>query len=631
MKKVLFPLIALVLALGLALPMAAPVAASPDTIWMIGSFDGSNTEFYVGSEDETGETAYTIGDPVVDFPRGLKHSSSGRTDCLYPESVTISFDTTVDYVNVNLRYSRMGGEENEVELDGSPLGTCAGPVDPNPATDYNFPVSGILSAGSHTVEITCTDGGNGPPDGAHYIDALELTGDPFVVTKELSASDGYLGDTITVTLDVENPSSDTLTVTDELPNGLKYIPGTFQVDGSPIIPTVADNTVSTTVGTGTHTITFDVQVVEVQCTNTTATNWAYLYYDEEPVAEDSEDITLHLYEGFEKSVEIVYEDGDWAGIVEVGELVTWNMTITVPNNFAWPITGAVLSDNLGGELGLAGDAVDNDRDKPKLDDEGDWGDLAPGYNTIPDGSLTVKTPGKSNKVHFWIKEIDITASDSLDFVLGIFTDRNPSKWGQQCYTSPCLHYLNSGATLKFTDPGTGFQLSAHTCPLPVYVTDGKLTLENKDTSDWSIIEDDTYGELYYSTEGDVFCYEFRGYGLEDGEDYSLIYYADFEDRMNVWGGNNPGALIATGTASGGNLTMSGSIDLGMDLPSPPDANISIHDYSGDPDYYTNAHGAKIWLVPTDCYDAGLKKVTTWSPGRFLFETDLIWYDDTNWP
>ena len=68
--------------------------------------------------------------------------------------------------------------------------------------------------------------------------------------------------------------------------------------------------------------------------------------------------------------------------------------------------------------------------------------------------------------------------------------------------------------------------------------DGELTLENKDPgSDWEIIDDDdTYGVLRYSTEGEEFCYDFQGYGLED-TDYSLIYYADFEDRFNEWGGD----------------------------------------------------------------------------------------------
>ncbi len=170
-------------------------------------------------------------------------------------------------------------------------------------------------------------------------------------------------------------------------------------------------------------------------------------------------------------------------------------------------------------------------------------------------------------------------------------------------------------------------------------TDAQLRLENKDPdNDWEIIDDEIYGVLQYSTEGDMFCYDFRGYGLED-TDYSLIYYADHVERFTNWGGDNPGALIASGTAVDGTFTLSGSVNLredldadGIDLPCPPDSNIDVHDYSGPPDNYAHAHGAKIWLVPSECYDAEspdpIYKVISWEPDRFLFETDLITFDDT---
>jgi len=130
--------------------------------------------------------------------------------------------------------------------------------------------------------------------------------------------------------------------------------------------------------------------------------------------------------------------------------------------------------------------------------------------------------------------------------------------------------------------------------------------------------------------GDTFDFAFVSYSLEADTDYTLIYYADKEDRTVNWGGDNPGAVIASGTSDGtGYLILSGSPDLGMSLPCPPDANISIYSYNGSPDYYTHAHGAKIWLVPTDCLTGGGLPVATWSPDRFLFETDLIVYVDTD--
>jgi hypothetical protein len=116
--------------------------------------------------------------------------------------------------------------------------------------------------------------------------------------------------------------------------------------------------------------------------------------------------------------------------------------------------------------------------------------------------------------------------------------------------------------------------------------------------------------------------------LEDVE-YSLIYYADTEDRFNDWGGDNPGAIIATGTTVDGVLTLSGSVYLGVDLPHPDDANGYFYDYTEPPDSYDNATGAKIWLVPSECYDANDTKVNSWEQSRFLFETDLIEYEYTD--
>ena len=179
-----------------------------------------------------------------------------------------------------------------------------------------------------------------------------------------------------------------------------------------------------------------------------------------------------------------------------------------------------------------------------------------------------------------------------------------------------------------TIAGEEIWLVLTTDEVAVTASEAVLILENKDSTTWVVIPDGTLGVLSYNLSGPTFDYAFNGYGLEDGEDYSLIYYADYENRYVNWGGDNPGALIGTGTADGsGNLVMSGSPDLGMDLPSEPDANIDTHDYSGPPDNYANAHGAKIWLVPSDCYTE--PEVDVWSPDDFLFETDLIWYTDTD--
>lgn len=138
------------------------------------------------------------------------------------------------------------------------------------------------------------------------------------------------------------------------------------------------------------------------------------------------------------------------------------------------------------------------------------------------------------------------------------------------------------------------------------VASTKLVMKSGDP-DWNVINaDTTFGWLWYTPVGKKFGFNFDGYGLQATTAYSLIYYAD------PYPGNNPGALIAAGTtAADGSLSLSGLVDLGMNLPSLPDAN-----------YPT---GAKIWLVPSSDYNAATHAFTAWNPGNYLFETNLIKY------
>ena len=136
-----------------------------------------------------------------------------------------------------------------------------------------------------------------------------------------------------------------------------------------------------------------------------------------------------------------------------------------------------------------------------------------------------------------------------------------------------------------------------------------LYLYEKD-SNWEIVEDGAWGKMKYNLAGHTFDFVFNGHELDPNTDYSLIYYAD------SWPGSNPGALIASGASNEeGNIHLAGSPDLGMDLPDPNDDNY--------PD------GAKIWLVLSEDYDAAEKKMTAWNPAEYLFEYDLITYDDTD--
>lgn len=126
-----------------------------------------------------------------------------------------------------------------------------------------------------------------------------------------------------------------------------------------------------------------------------------------------------------------------------------------------------------------------------------------------------------------------------------------------------------------------------------------VELWEKDATTWEIIEAGAWGKLKYNLEGSTFDFVFNGHGLEADTEYSLIYYAD------PWPGDNPGALIASGTSNEwSDIHLMGSVELGMDLD-----------------------GAKIWLVLFDDYDAVECKMTGWNPAEYLFEYDLITYDD----
>jgi hypothetical protein len=158
-----------------------------------------------------------------------------------------------------------------------------------------------------------------------------------------------------------------------------------------------------------------------------------------------------------------------------------------------------------------------------------------------------------------------------------------------------------------------------------------LYLYQKDPATWTVVSKGAWGDLQYKTAGPTFNFVFNGKKLAKSKEYCLIYYADFAERYTIWGGNNPGALIARGFANkAGNLHLAGSVNLNLDLPDLADANASLFDYSLPPDNYKHVHGAKLWLVPADCYDAAAFKVTTWAPESFLFESDLITYDDTDY-
>ena len=140
-----------------------------------------------------------------------------------------------------------------------------------------------------------------------------------------------------------------------------------------------------------------------------------------------------------------------------------------------------------------------------------------------------------------------------------------------------------------------------------------VDLENKNPITWEPITGDGIGgTLSYNTSGLTFNYSFTGTGLQASTEYSLIYYAD------PYPGDHPGKLIDTMTTDGsGAVSKANNVDLAMDLPSSGDANYPA--------------GAKIWLVPSTRYNSGTNSIIGWNPTEYLFEMNLITYDDTDTP
>jgi hypothetical protein len=133
-----------------------------------------------------------------------------------------------------------------------------------------------------------------------------------------------------------------------------------------------------------------------------------------------------------------------------------------------------------------------------------------------------------------------------------------------------------------------------------------LQLFEKNPDTWQIVKRGASGKLKFRSFGAEFQFMFHGHKLLPDTMYSLIYYPD------PWPGYG---LIIIGEALSdefGNVVIRGSENIG-DLPRNYDENY--------PD------GAKIWLVLSSDIDHRSQCMMNWNPAEYLFENDLITFDD----
>lgn len=409
-------------------------------------------------------------------------SMSQQIDLTGLLGVLVSFDASCW-----LQTQADSGELEVVFKDGSGavVGTYSTGVISNDGTDYEyaeFTLSDVVPANAEVA--ICTLYGyldSGEKVNAMY-DDVSLTVDQVasiekVMDDEGDDGEGDLGETITVTLTVDNPYDDPVTVVDEIPDGLAYIPLTLLVGGFAPAEDPEGNIITATVPKGTTVITFDVQVVEVQYNEVDVTNTAYVYAPGVAPAPNDEDyfasalIELNPYEGFDKVVGMCTEPDSL--YVPWHTDVHWLLRIDLENiagDYIETMGTPVVTDNLSGALEMH---LPLEEGKVFVQ----WPSPLPGIK---------KEKGKSDKLHLiWDAYQDPPLGNLTDGVsqplwLEVSTDVNPGHGKKKDaggdykneFTSLEDHELNSGATLKFIDVGgTGFQFSAHTAPITVEVYD----------------------------------------------------------------------------------------------------------------------------------------------------------------
>ena len=144
---------------------------------------------------------------------------------------------------------------------------------------------------------------------------------------------------------------------------------------------------------------------------------------------------------------------------------------------------------------------------------------------------------------------------------------------------------------------------------------GKIRLVNKHLTDWT--EESVNGQaiIYYTVLNNTFSWRYQSSSVIDRDAYTLIYYKDNDANVD-----DAQRLVTLGVDGGWNYYLPHH----SDWNEGPDANYcnKVNTF----DDYEHCNGAKLWLVPTDAIDGN---TVDWSKANeFLFETDLIWYSNT---
>jgi len=200
-------------------------------------------------------------------------------------------------------------------------------------------------------------------------------------------------------------------------------------------PRVQLGIVTATVGAGSQTTTFDITntatftvdtyLVSCDFQETGANHNDSVSHRINIIVPPASDIVCSAGDVICKQIAILDQDGD--GIIEIGEPITYIMSIQVDNTSPGTWKKTVVKDRFGAELDVI---------EPPL--------------SISQGSVELKQKGNSEKEFLTWKIGALVPGASANLVLKVVTDLTPD--GFQSYTECSNHEFNSGATLKFRNP-----------------------------------------------------------------------------------------------------------------------------------------------------------------------------------